>query len=87
VFVPGRPFQPGVVFWNKVRVEPLSGKHTSLFGPFVSYEEKRFVNEAPDYKLLKLVKPLGLLGLLITNVPAYSLLQLTAIDNIQCCKI
>ncbi len=84
MFVLGWPFQPGVVFWNKVRMEHLSGKQSSLFGPFVSYEEKCFVNEAPDYKLLKLVKPLGLL---ITNVPAYSLLQLTVIESIQYCKI
>ncbi len=39
----------------KVRMERLGGdKHSSLFRPFVSYEEKSFLNTAPGFCEVKL---------------------------------
>jgi len=59
VFVPGRPFQPSVMFvvkagaYPRVRVGSSPDEHSSLFCEFVSHEEKSYLNTTPLWSQVK----------------------------------
>jgi hypothetical protein len=54
MFVPGRPFQPSLMFLNIIREgwKGLPGTNTpNVLGPFVSYEERSLITLALKVKI------------------------------------
>jgi hypothetical protein len=60
LFVLGKPFQPSLMFASKGGAYPIDlkgaplldwNKHSSLFGSFVSYKEKKFDAYDPEVSL------------------------------------